>query len=305
MIPGRRAFVFPGQGSQYVGMARDLYEGSARAREILERLAEAAGFDLLRLMFEGPEGELRETENAQPALLAHSVAALDLLREAGVEADMVAGHSLGEYTALAAAGALEPEVAVATVRRRGLAMAKAGEREPGAMAAVIGMDAEALEGVVEGVQGGIVTIANYNCPGQLVISGTPEAVKAAGAAAKQAGARGVVPLKVSGAFHSPLMGPVAEEFGAYLAEVPIRDAKLPVYCNVDAAPHRDAEELRDCLRRQTMGAVLWEASVRRMIDDGATELLEIGPNDVLTKMMRRIDSSVLAAARGTLDELRG
>jgi len=230
--------------------------------------------------------------------MAHSLAALELLREAGVEADTVAGHSLGEYTALVAAGALAPEDGIRLVRRRGELMARAGDDQPGAMAAVIGMEADALQAVLDGISSGIVVIANYNCPGQLVISGTPEAVAEASAAAKRAGAHGAVPLKVSGAFHSPLMAPVAEEFAASLEQVGLGNAQVPVYCNVDALPHRTAAELRDCLRRQLTGAVLWEASIRRMIAAGVTKFVEVGPKDVLTRMMPRIDGSVCARAVG-------
>ncbi len=298
-----RAFIFPGQGSQYVGMSRDLYENSAEARWMLDQLAEAAGFDLLRVMFEGPEEELRRTENAQPALFAHSMAVLAALAGALGEPAMVAGHSLGEYSALAAAGALDPAEGIRLVRRRGQLMARAGELAPGAMAAVIGLDEARLRELVHACTAGTVVIANYNCPGQLVISGEKAAVREVSRAAKQAGARGVIPLKVSGAFHSPLMAPIAEEFAAFLADAEISDARVPVYCNVDADAHTAAEELRECLKRQLTGSVLWEKSVRRMIADGATEFFEIGPKDVLTKMMARIDPSVSARAVGTWQEV--
>ena len=298
-----RAFIFPGQGSQYVGMAKDLYENSKPARWMLEQLADAAGFDLLRVMFDGPEEELRRTENAQPALFAHSMAVLAALEGALGEPDMVAGHSLGEYSALAAAGAIEPAEGIRLVRLRGELMARAGERAPGAMAAVIGMEEGELRRLVEECSAGTVVIANYNCPGQLVISGEKAAVREVSRAAKEAGARGVIPLRVSGAFHSPLMAPIAEEFAAFLDEAAIGDARVPVYCNVDAAPHTAAEELRECLKRQLTGAVLWEASVRRMISDGATEFFELGPKDVLTKMMGRIDGTVAAQAVGTWEDV--
>ena len=298
-----RAFVFPGQGSQYVGMAKDLYENSRPARWMLEQLADAAGFDLIGVMFEGPEEELRRTENAQPALFAHSMAVLAALEGALGDPDMVAGHSLGEYSALAAAGAIEPAEGIRLVRVRGELMARAGEQAPGAMAAVIGVDEAELRRLVAECSAGTVVIANYNCPGQLVISGEKAAVREVSRAAKEAGARGVIPLKVSGAFHSPLMAPIAEEFAAFLDEATIRDARVPVYCNVDATPHTAAEELRECLKQQLTGSVLWEASVRQMIADGANEFFELGPKDVLTKMMRRIDQSVRAEAVGSWEQV--
>jgi len=187
---------------------------------------------------------------------------------------------------------------------RGELMARAGEKRPGTMAAVIGMEADALAAVLAGVQGGTVVIANHNSPGQLVISGDPGAVEAAAAAAKAAGARGVIPLKVSGAFHSPLMEPLAEEFWAHLAAVRMADAAVPVYCNIDAAPHTAAEELRDCARRQLTGSVRWQAIIERMVADGIRVFVEVGPKDVLSKMVPRIAADARAVALGTWDSIR-
>jgi [acyl-carrier-protein] S-malonyltransferase len=304
-MSGTTALVFPGQGSQYVGMARDLYEGSAAAKALLDELAGAAGFDLLRMMFEGPEKELRETQIAQPVILAHSVAVLAAWVEANgkPEVGAVAGHSLGEYSALVAAGALHAREAVRLVRARGEVMARAGQSRPGTMAAIMKMDAEALQAALDGVMAGMVVIANYNCPGQLVISGDPEAVAAASEAAKAGGGR-AMPLPVSGAFHSPLMGPAAKKIAEYLARADMADAQVPVYCNVDAAPHTDAEELRASLGLQLTGSVRWEESVRRMIADGVREFVEVGPKDVLAKLIKRIDGEVAVRAVGTLEQVR-
>lgn len=301
------ALVFPGQGSQYVGMARDLYENSPAARQVLEGLQHAVGFPLLAVMFNGPEEALTATENAQPAILSHSLAVLAAWNERGgcPVPQAVAGHSLGEYSAYAAAGALTPEDAVRLVRIRGELMARAGKIRPGAMAAVIGMDVEALAQALAEVAEGTVVIANYNCPGQLVISGAPEAVQAASQAAKDAGARTVIPLKVSGAFHSPLMEPLAEEYRRHLQTVPFSDAKIPVYCNADAQPHRSAEELRECALRQLTGSVLWQSCVERMVADGVEEFIEVGPKEVLTNLIRRIAPGVKAHAVGTWEQLAG
>ena len=304
-MSGRIALVFPGQGSQYVGMAKDLYEGSEAAKVALDELAVASGFDLLGVMFEGPEDELKKTQNAQPAILAHSVAVLAAwVGEKGrPEVGAVAGHSLGEYSALVATGALDAAEAVRLVRARGELMARAGETRPGTMAAVMNLGPAALQEALDTVTSGTVVIANYNCPGQLVISGDPDAVAEAGGAVKGAGGR-AIPLPVSGAFHSPLMGPAAKEFADALALADMADAQAPVYCNVDAAPHKAAEELRVNLGLQLTGSVRWEESVRKMIADGIGEFIEVGPKEVLTKLIGRIDATVTVRAVGTLEQVK-
>ena len=289
--PGLLAFVFPGQGTQRVGMARELYDGLPACRALLEAAQEAAGFDLLRLMFDGPEDDLTATENQQPAILATSAAHLIALRERGVpEPAMVAGHSLGEYTALVAAGVLGVPEAVRLVRRRGELMAAAGQGEhAGCMAVVLGLAVQALEELcARAREDGGVWVSNLNAPGQTVISGTVAGVESACRAAREAGAKRVTRLPVSGAFHCELMAPAAEEFWPDLAVTPFSDARVPVVQNWDAQPHTSAEELREGLRRHFVRGVLWQTSVERMVELGARRFVEIGPAFPLSGMIRRI-----------------
>lgn len=287
------AFVFPGQNSHFVGMGRELLEGSPVAAELLRAADLAVGGGLLEVMLEGPEQALTATQNQQPAIVAHSLAALQLVREAGIAPDFVAGHSLGEYSALAAAGVLDFEDTVRLVRYRGEIMARADELAPGTMAAVLGLDAEAVQSVVE--QAGeedVLVVANYNCPGQVVISGAVAAVQRAGELARQAGAKRTLPLDVSGAFHSPLMQPAADLLAERLARTELRPALVPVVANADAAPHTEPDDMRAALARQMTSSVLWEQSVRLMIERGVNCFVEIGPGSVLTKLIRRISSEV-------------
>lgn len=282
------AFVFPGQGSQAVGMARELYDSSPTAREVLDELAAAVDFPLLSLMFEGPAEELTRTQCAQPALLAHSLAALAVLKEQGLQPGLVAGHSLGEYSAVVAAGCLMPTDAVRLVRRRGELMAEAGQRVGGTMAAIIGLDEEPLQGAVaEAGEVGVVCIANLNAPGQIVISGEEAAVKRASELAVAAGARRALPLNVSGAFHSPLMQPAAEEFAALLQGVEFAAAQIPVISNVDARERTGAEEIREALARQLTAAVQWDLTMQRLPELGVTAVVEAGPGKVLGNMLKR------------------
>jgi [acyl-carrier-protein] S-malonyltransferase len=285
------AFLFPGQGSQFVGMAADLAEAYPLVADTLAEADEFLGREVAlgRLMREGPAEALTATEVAQPAILTHSVAILRLLHEAGVAPAMVAGHSLGEYSAVLAAGALEFPEAVRLVRARGLVMAEAGAQAGGSMSAVLGLDdATVAQVVAEAQQVGTVVVANYNSPGQVVISGEAVAVRRAEELARAAGARGVMPLKVSGAFHSPLMAPAGERLRVLLEQTPLEDALVPLVSNVDATARQDAGEIRQALARQITGSVRWTESVRRMVDAGVEIFVEVGPGEVLTKLMKRI-----------------
>ncbi len=295
------AFVFPGQGSQAVGMGLELAQQSQAARAVFEAADEALGFALSDLCFNGPEEALRLTANTQPAILATSVAVLEALREKqpGFTPDFLAGHSLGEYSALVAAGALSFADAVKTVRARGQFMEEAVPAGQGAMAAVLGMERAALDEVcaLVSASGHPVQLANLNSPGQIVISGSAEGVRLAGEKAKEAGAKRVMPLNVSGPFHSKLMAPAAEKLSAVLDGVTIRDASVPVVANVSARPVTQAEEIKQSLIEQVAAPVLWEDSVQWMVQEGVTVFVEIGPGKVLSGLIKKIapkDAQVFA-----------
>ena len=290
-----KAFVFPGQGAQFVGMGKDLYETNALAKKYFDRADEILGFKITEIMFNGTDEQLKETKVTQPAVFLHSVIQALCLGDSFNPA-MVAGHSLGEFSALVASGALDFEDGLRLVASRANAMQKACEINSGTMAAIIGLPDEKVEEICASVssEGDIVVAANYNCPGQLVISGNVNAVNAACEKLKEAGAKRALPLKVSGAFHSPLMQPAKDELQAAIEKTTFKIPKCPVYQNVDAKPHTDAEEIKLNLIAQLTSPVRWTASVQTMIHDGADDFTECGPGKALQGMIGRIDKNVNA-----------
>ncbi len=280
-----KAFVFPGQGAQFSGMGKELYESSPAARNLFDKADEILGFEISKIMFEGSDEELRQTKVTQPAVFLHSVAAAVALGEE-FRPDMVAGHSLGELSALVAAGVLDFEAGLRLVYARALAMQKACEAVPSTMAAVLGLTDEAVESVCEGIEG--VVAANYNCPGQVVISGTREAVQEACVKAKEAGAKRALPLAVGGGFHSPCMASAKEELQRAIEQTEFRAPRCPVYQNVDARPHTSPDEIKTNLIAQLTSPVRWTQSVLAMVADGAEEFVELGPGKVLTGLVAKI-----------------
>ncbi len=288
------AFVFPGQGSQAVGMGKELAEKNPEVMEYFKKADDTLKYPLSQLIFEGPKEELTLTIHTQPALLTTSIALFKFFEKSGIKADYVAGHSLGEYTALVAAGALSFEEGVFTVRKRGEFMEAAVPNGEGTMAAVLGLERSLLSAVTSEVtdSGNPVSLANINCPGQIVISGSRKGVELAGVKAKEAGAKRVLPLEVSGPFHSPLMKPAAEKLLKVLDGINLVDAKIPVVANVTAEPVSSAAEMKDKLLEQLYSPVLWEDSVQKMIELGVQTFVEIGPGKVLTGLIKKIDKSV-------------
>lgn len=285
-----KAYMFPGQGSQYPGMAKDLYENNAQAREMLERANEILGFRITDIMFEGTAEDLKQTKVTQPAIFLHSV----LLAKCAPDfaPDMVAGHSLGEFSALVAAGAMDFEDGLRLVSIRAQAMQKACEAVPGTMAAVLALPAETVEEICASCEG-VVVAANYNCDGQIVISGEKEAVEAACVRMKEAGAKRALPLPVGGAFHSPLMEPARAELAEGIEKAVFRTPVCPIYQNVTALASSDPAEIKANLLAQLTSPVRWTQSVRNMIADGADHFIELGPGKVLQGLVAKIASSPL------------
>ncbi len=290
-----KAYVFPGQGAQFSGMGKDLYDNNPIAREYFEKANEILGFRITDIMFHGTDEELKQTKVTQPAVFIHSViSALALGDE--FTPDMVAGHSLGEFSALTAAGALSFEDGLKLVYQRALAMQEACDMQKSTMAAIIALPDETVECICNEVSnnGNLVVAANYNCPGQIAISGTIEGVKLACEALKAAGAKRALPLNVGGAFHSPLMLPAQEKLEAAIKATTINTPRCPIYQNVDALPHTSPEEIKANLISQLTSSVRWTASVINMIKDGATQFTECGPGAVLQGMIKKISTSINA-----------
>ena len=284
-----KSFIFPGQGSQFIGMGKDLYENHEVARDLFERANELLGFRITDVMFGGTDDELRATRVTQPAVFLHSVAAY--MVNTVEQPAMVAGHSLGEFSALVACGALAFEDALLLVRARAEAMQRACELQPGTMAAVIALPDEKVEEVCAGIDD-IVVAANFNCPGQVVISGSVSGIDAAVPLLKEAGAKRALKLSVGGAFHSPLMQPAAEDLGKAIEATTFHKPICPIYQNVCATPQTDPEVIRKNLLAQLTSPVRWTQSVNQMIADGATEFYEFGPGDVLKNLIRKINPEV-------------
>lgn len=283
------AFVFPGQGAQFSGMGKELFDSSEKAKQLFLTANEVLGFDISKIMFEGSVEELKQTRVTQPAIFIHSV--VNAMVKDGFNPDMVAGHSLGEFSALVAAGGLSFEDGLQLVYKRAMAMQKACEASPSTMAAVLGLDDHVVEQICEKTEG-VVVAANYNCPGQLVISGETNAVKKACESLSEAGAKRALLLPVGGAFHSPLMEPAREELAAAITSTEIKTPVCAIYQNVDAKGYTDISKIKENLIKQLTSPVRWTQSVQAMIADGATRFVESGPGKVLQGLVRKIDRSV-------------
>lgn len=292
----KHAYVFPGQGAQFSGMGKDLYENNASAKALFDKANEILGFNITDIMFSGTADELKQTKVTQPAVFLHSVILAKVL---GVKPDAVAGHSLGEFSALVAADALSFEDGLRLVAKRAMAMQQCCEQQPGGMAAILAMEDEKVEQICAEVDG-VVVAANYNCPGQLVISGADEAVDTACVRLKEAGAKRALRLPVGGAFHSPLMEPARAELARAIEEVEFRNPVCPIYQNVDAQPHTDAAEIKANLIAQLTAPVRWTQIVKNMIADGVECFTELGPGNVLQGLIKKCDANATVESKASM-----
>ena len=292
----KHAYVFPGQGAQFSGMGKDLYENNPSAKALFDKANEILGFNITDIMFSGTADELKQTKVTQPAVFLHSVILAKVL---GIKPDAVAGHSLGEFSALVAAEALSFEDGLRLVAKRAMAMQKCCEQQPGGMAAILSMEDSVVEQICSEIDG-VVVAANYNCPGQLVISGADEAVDAACVKLKEAGAKRALRLPVGGAFHSPLMEAARAELAQAIDEVEFHDPVCPIYQNVDAQPHTLAEEIKTNLIAQLTAPVRWTQIVKNMIADGVNEYTELGPGNVLQGLIKKCDANAVVESKATM-----
>lgn len=298
---GKTAVIFPGQGAQYVGMAKDFYDSFEDSKKVFDEADDVLDIELKKICFEEND-DINKTEYTQPAMVAAEVAIYDHLKNAGLKADVFAGLSLGEYSALVAAGAMTLADGIKTVRRRGILMQNEVPLGMGGMAAVIAMDADKIAEICENTPGK-VQIANYNCPGQIVISGEAEAVKAASAALAEAGAKRVIPLNVSGPFHSQMLVPAGEKLYDFLQGVDVAEGFAPYYCNADAEEITDAAKVKELLKRQVYSSVRWQQTIENMIADGVDTFIEVGPGKTLTGFMKKINREVKSINIATVDDL--
>ena len=298
---GKTAVIVPGQGAQYVGMAKDFYDSFEDSKKVFDEADDVLDIELKKICFEEND-DINKTEYTQPAMVAAEVAIYDHLKNAGLKADVFAGLSLGEYSALVAAGAMTLADGIKTVRRRGILMQNEVPLGMGGMAAVIAMDADKIAEICDNTPGK-VQIANYNCPGQIVISGEAEAVKAASAALAEAGAKRVIPLNVSGPFHSQMLVPAGEKLYDFLQGVDVAEGFAPYYCNADAEEITDAAKVKELLKRQVYSSVRWQQTIENMIADGVDTFIEVGPGKTLTGFMKKINREVKSINIATVDDL--